>query len=202
MFQSEVYRDSQPSFWSLRNIILFILFTAGIWQFGNGVYIHAKASIAQLLISKAWSNQLHSDEPVSPWPWADTWPIAKLNFPGQNQQLYVLAGSTDAIIAFGPGHLVQSAYPGQSGNSVIMGHNDTHFALLENVNKGDLIEITTKQASTLYQIEALRIAHQDQVDLLEPELDNTLTLITCYPFDTLSAGTDLRYVVTARKINT
>lgn len=206
MFRSEsmfsrntsVFSEGQKakSQW-FRRLLLMLLLSFGIWQFGHGTYIQAKAHLAQLLIEKAWQRSLQTEQPVTPWGWADTWPIAKLNFPEFDEQLFVLAGSTDAIIAFGPGHLVQSAFPGQPGNSVLVGHRDTHFNLLKDVKKGQLIEVETEHGATLYKIENIRIAHESQVELIEKTSDATLTLITCYPFDAVQAGTEHRLIVSA-----
>lgn len=181
----------------LRKLVLLVMLSFGVWQFGQGAYIQVKAQLAQILIEKAWLRSLQTEQPVAPWGWADTWPIAKLNFPEFDEQLYVLAGSTDAIIAFGPGHLVQSAFPGQPGNSVLIGHRDTHFNLLKDVKKGQLIEVETEHGATLYKIENIRIAHESQVDLVEKTTESTLTLITCYPFDAVQAGTEHRLIVSA-----
>ena len=192
------YWQTQPRKRSVfRKLLVAMLLLFGFWQFGQGFYIQAKAQVAQLLVAKAWRESLRTGQPTAPWHWADTWPVAKLNFPELNEYSYVLAGSTDAIIAFGPGHLVQSAFPGQSGNSVIVGHRDTHFALLQDLQKDQLIEVETQYGTTLYKVQSMRIAHESQVELLEATADTSLTLVTCYPFDSVSAGTEHRYIVTA-----
>ena len=182
--------------WFRKLLILVMLSVAG-WQFGHGAWIQVKAHMAQILIEKAWQRSLQTEQPVLPWGWADTWPIAKLNFPEFEQQLFVLAGSTEAIMAFGPGHLVQSAFPGQPGNSVLIGHKDTHFKILKDIKKGQLLEVETQHGATLYKIENIRIAHESQVDLIEKSSDPKLTLITRYPFDAVEAGTKHRLIVTA-----
>lgn len=184
-----------------RKMIIILLLALAGWQFGQGLYIQAKAYAAQLLIEKAWDKSLKTQQPEPPWSWADTWPIAKLNFPELDKRLFVLAGSTDAIIAFGPGHLVQSAFPGQPGNSVLLGHRDTHFKFLKHVQKGQLIEVETEHGATLYQVDSMRIAHKSQVDLIETVSEPTLTLITCYPFDAVRAGTEHRLIVNAVRVD-
>lgn len=199
--QTEFFKPEQKKRGHWRKLIVIACLIMAGWQFGQGTYIHMKAQLAQLLIEKAWEKSLRTEQPVPPWGWADTWPIARLNFPELNEQLYVLAGSTDAIIAFGPGHLVQSAFPGQPGNSVLIGHRDTHFYLLKHMKTGELIEVETEYGPTLYEVTSRRIAHKRQVDLIEPVSETTLTLITCYPFDAVSAGTEHRFILTAVKVD-
>ena len=196
-----IYRHDTPRKRRLApKVVVLSLLLLAVWQFGAGVYIHAKAHLAQVLIARAWQQSLRTEQPTPPWSWADTWPVAKLNFPRQNYQSYVLAGSTDAIMAFGPGHLVQSAFPGQAGNSVIVGHRDTHFAVLEELEVGHLIEVETQHESRLYRVTNLRIAHQSQVDLIGTVNEPTLTMVTCYPFRSIQANSEHRYIVTAVRI--
>lgn len=198
------FSEPQKTPWYKKRVVipLICLLLAG-YQFGAGAYIVAKAEIAQLLIAKAWERQLHSEQgSVKPWKWADTWPIAKLNFPRLNQQLFVLAGATDAVIAFGPGHMLESAMPGQQGNSVIVGHRDTHFKLLKHIKQNDLVEVQTQTGHVLYQVKALRIMDFKDMNIVTNPKADRLTLVTCYPFDALQAGTPMRYVVTADKVET
>ena len=56
----------------------------GVWQIGEGLYIHCKAKLAQELIAHAWAASRASGAPVRPWPWADTYPIARLRVPAHN----------------------------------------------------------------------------------------------------------------------
>src|SRR5436190_15659044 len=65
-------------------LIAAALAIAGAALFGNGVYLYAKARVAQLLLARAWSRTLHGEHDVKPWSWADTWPVAKIEFPRQH----------------------------------------------------------------------------------------------------------------------
>ena len=107
------------------------LLCLGFWQIGSGAYIPAKAWLAQELMQRAWvRGQSGAARPV-PWPWADTWPVARLTSKARAVDLIVLAGGSGRTLAFGPGHLSASAMPGETGNTVIAGHRDTHFEFLE-----------------------------------------------------------------------
>src|ERR1700758_2853371 len=55
-----------------------ILCVTGLVLFGPGVWIHAKALLAQVLLERAFSASLASGEPVKPWSWVDTWPVARI----------------------------------------------------------------------------------------------------------------------------
>src|SRR5688500_11563212 len=59
-------------------LAIVALAAIGVWQLANGAYIHAKAWLAQRLIASAWARTLEGEREVKPWPWADTWPVARL----------------------------------------------------------------------------------------------------------------------------
>ena len=107
------------------------LLCLGFWQFGQGAYIPAKAWLAQELMQRAWVRTGAGEERAGPWPWADTWPVARLTSKERGVDLIVLAGGSGRTLAFGPGHLSASAMPGEVGNAIIGGHRDTHFQFLQ-----------------------------------------------------------------------
>ena len=139
---------------------------------------------------------LQTHEAVKPWAWADTWPVAKLTI--QNRQLYVLSGASGRNLAFGPAHLPQTSLPGQPGNVAIAGHRDTHFDILRELEKGDLLHLQGVQQQKSYRVTSMRIVHESQVEVLSPNGQDEITLITCYPFDSVDPNTPLRYVVQGR----
>ena len=97
-----------------RRMLVFGLAAMAIWQAGEAAYIHAKAWLAQRLIASAWNRSLASGAAAKPWPWADTYPVARLEAPRQKQSLMVLAGSSGRTLAFGPGHVEGTPLPGET----------------------------------------------------------------------------------------
>ena len=174
-------------------LILALVFCA------DGVWIQAKAWLAQHLIAGAWAQSLHQQQPVKPWPWADTWPVARLQMPQQGVDLYVLDGSHGSALAFGPGRLHGTADPGDTGLSIVGGHRDTHFRFLRQVQAGDVFAVINNSGEQVrYQVESVRVVNSRETPLVAAADDDRLLLITCYPFDALQPGGDLRYVVSAR----
>jgi len=178
---------------------LFVLcLGAGLWQFGQGVYIHVKARLAQYLIADAWGKTLAGQRAVKPWPWADTWPVARLHAPATGQSLYVLAGANGRTIAFGPGHMHGTPLPGAAGNSVIGGHRDTHFAFLRELKPSDALTVQREDGQwRRYQVSETKVVDKSDVHVARDDGATRLTLVTCWPFDALRAGGVQRYVVTA-----
>lgn len=180
-----------------------LLLALGLYQFSSGIYIFAKAELAQYLIKDAWQTKLQTGVQKPPWPWADTHPVAELII--KNKHWFVLAGASGRNLAFAPTHVSATSLPGDLGNSVIVGHRDTHFSILNELQSGDIIEVKTLNKRQRYQISQLRIAHQSQVEYLQngwpdnnaAEAQATLTLITCYPFDSVLPNPTHRYIVRA-----
>ena len=90
------------------------LLALGFWQLGQGAYIPAKAWLAQELMQRAWLRVSAGADRAAPWPWADTWPVARLSAKSHDVDLIVLAGGSGRTLAFGPGHLGASALPGET----------------------------------------------------------------------------------------
>ena len=183
----------------LRVWVVSALLALGFWQFGQGAYIPAKAWLAQELMQRAWIRTGAGEERATPWPWADTWPVARLTAKERNIDLIVLAGGSGRTLAFGPGHLSASALPGEVGNSIIAGHRDTHFQFLRKVEVGELLGMETALGQQyLYKVVGVDIVDSRRGSLVLDTDAAMMSLVTCYPFDALEAGGPLRYVVTAR----
>ena len=184
-----------------RNTLLWIaglLMLAGVWQIAQGAYIHAKAQFAQFLMRKSWDKMLAGAKEVKPWPWADTWPVARLEVPRLGVDQFVLAGASGRTLAFGPGHLTGTALPGGSGNTVLSGHRDTHFKFLQHLQLGDEVVITAADGSQFhYEISSAAVVNYRDTRVTMGSDDQKLTLVTCYPFRSIAPNGDKRYVVIA-----
>lgn len=165
---------------------------------GQAGWIHGTARLAQYLMQAAWERALRGEREPRPWPWADTWPIARLIAPRQRVEVFVLAGATRRTPAFGPGHLFGTAPPGAPGNSVISARRNTHFAFLRYLAPGDeLVVERADGARRRYVVSDAAVVDRRELRAIRPEPVPRLTLITCYPFDALTPRGPLRYVVRA-----
>ena len=161
-------------------------------------WIHAKGFVAQVLIAAAWERTERGVADARPWPWADTRPVARLRLGGDGTPLVVLEGSSGRNLAFGPTHDPASVLPGDTGNSVIAGHRDTHFSVLEKVNQGDRLRVDRPDGRTSYfEVSDVRIVDSRRKRIGLDADSPRLTLVTCYPFDAINPGGPLRFVVSA-----
>lgn len=184
----------------LKRLGVLAIIVAGCWQFGSGSYIYAKAQLAQYLLNNAWSKTLQGESKVKPWEWADTHPVAKITFNNDQEDYIVLAGGTGRTMAFAPGHVSATPLPGNGGNSVIVGHRDTHFTVLKDLKFGDEIRMQTPNKQINYKVTNTFIVDQSQSEVMQDFGLEQLTLITCYPFDAIHTGGPLRYIVQAESI--
>lgn len=183
------------------HLLVACLLSFGFWQLGQGAYIPAKAWLAQGLMQRAWIRTGGGERRATPWPWADTWPVARITARSGDVDLIVLAGGSGRTLAFGPGHVSASAMPGEIGNAVIAGHRDTHFRFLRDLESGELLKVESSKGLThLYEVVETDIVDSRKASLLLDTDAAILSLVTCYPFDARESGGPLRYVVTARML--
>ena len=184
---------------NLRRWLALLLLLLGLQQLAGAALIKAKAWLAPVLIQTAWAQTLaRGGEPVKPWSWADTWPVARLQAPAQEVELLVLAGDSGNALAFGPGHATASATLGAAGLAVIGGHRDTHFAFLRDLPVGALLQLELPDGRwRSYAVESSRVVDASRELLPAGLAEEVLLLVTCYPFDALQSNGPLRYVVRA-----
>ena len=183
----------------IRSTLAAGVMAAGLLQFGQGAYIHAKAALAQVLLERAWYRTLKERTETRPWSWADTWPVARLKVPALDIDQIVLDGESGNVLAFAPGRLKGSAPAGTRGRVVISGHRDTHFRFLEEIASGELLLLEYPDGSERrFRVAGTRIVDTSvrNGDWLYSSADG-LTLITCYPFDAVRPGGAMRYLVDA-----
>ena len=126
-------------------------------------------------------------------------PIAALSIPRIQLSAIVLHGSDAQTLRRGPGHLENTAFPGEPGNVVIAGHRDSFFWSLQNIHLGDDIYLATRDGPMQYRVTSARVVNPRDVSVLAPTDDAVLTLITCYPFWAIGPAPD-RFVVRAIRV--
>ena len=163
-----------------------------------GLWLPAKAALAQTLLRASWERTRAGGETERPWPWAETWPVARLRVPDLGIDRIVLAGAEGASLAFAPGHVDGTAPPGTEGNVVVAGHRDTTFTFLGDLRSGSRVELEAPDGRVRsYRVEDSTVVREDQTHVLAPTVRPTLTLVTCYPLDGTRPRGPWRYVVRA-----
>lgn len=199
---------------TVSTVIIAILFSISLWQLAAAGWIQGKAIVAQQLLKTSWNRTLNDtvkpgideqgtarDKTVThkPWLWADTWPVAKLLVPRHGIEQIILAGDSGSSLAFGPGLSLAGAAPDTPGTTLISGHRDTHFRFLSDIELNETLYLQTTKQTERYQVYALRIVDSKSYKIPSSAVDQTLILATCYPFDSITSGGTLRYLIFASK---
>ena len=182
-------------------VLAFLILIVGLCFLVSGSWIQIKAVVAQELLERSWHQTLISGNPVQPWAWADHWPVAQLKFHKSKKEFIVLSGDSGSSLAFAPGWNIKSAKPGEQGVTVISGHRDTHFKILKDTAIGDSIDVVTTQGGTVnYQVKIIEVVDSRVATIKTEQSGQIVVLVTCYPFDAVTAGGPLRYAVTAEGV--
>lgn len=181
----------------MMKLMVYTMLAVGGFLICDGMWLKVKAMVAQKMLHHAWEETVRTGVSVKPWPWADSWPVARLRVDRLGIDHIVLEGDSGEVLAFGPGHLTNSAVPGTGGNCILAGHRDTSFKFLKDLQPGDLVSLQAINGKKYdFEVSSAHIENRSALYLEQSE-NSWLTLITCYPFDAIRPGTDQRYVVFA-----
>ncbi len=179
------------------NRLILLLATTFATVLAAGLWIPLKAIAAQELLELAWAESQARQQETRPWPWADTWPVARLTMPETGQSLIVLDGAHGESLAFGPGQVLGD--DDRAGPVVIAGHRDTHFRGLQHLETGSRVQLQSRNGDwRTFRVDRIRVvdSRHEQINTAQLPRDSLL-LVTCYPFNGLQNNGPLRYVVEA-----
>ena len=125
--------------------------------------------------------------------------IGLLEIPRLRLSTAVLSGDDPKTLDLGPGHLPDTPRPWEPGNSAIAAHRDQHFRPLKNVRVGDEVRVRTTHGDFTYKVRQIKIVTPKDISVLKPTGTDSLTLITCYPFNYIGSA-PRRYVVRADRV--
>jgi sortase A len=124
--------------------------------------------------------------------------IGVLRIPRLELKTVVVQGESPKVLRRAVGHLLETALPGEPGNVALAGHRDGFFRPLRNIQVGDAITIGTPDGEFDYEVESTQVVWPSDVQVLQPTGQNTLTLVTCFPFYYVGAAPK-RFIVRARQ---
>lgn len=123
-------------------------------------------------------------------------PLAILRIPKIHLEVPVLGATDDITLNHGVGQIAGTASPGEKGNIGIAGHRDGFFRNLKDLSRGDVIELETTTSSELYVVDSVLVTGPDDTSVLRPGAAQSLTLVTCYPFNFIGPA-PRRFIVEA-----
>lgn len=111
----------------------------------------------------------------------------------------VVEGTDKPMLRRAVGHIIGTAFPGQPGNIGLAGHRDTFFRPLRNIQRNDVITLTTLGGEYRYRVVSTKVVSPYDVAVLNPDGNEILTLVTCYPFYFVGSAPS-RFIVRAERV--
>jgi sortase A len=178
----------------------YVLLAGGFFGLGYAGYVIVDAHAYQAVEQSKFENI--SPSPSSgeePHPLIEGGVIGEMEIQRLGMKAIFVQGDSPRTLRRAVGHISETALPGQQGNVVLTAHRYTFFRPLRNIQSGDAITIKTLDGEFEYQVESTDVVSPSDVQVLQPSSENTLTLITCYPFYYVG-GAPKRFIVHARQI--
>ncbi len=122
--------------------------------------------------------------------------LGVLEVPSVGLKVPVYSTNTELVMDRGAGIIDGMAYPHEPGNIGISGHRDGYFRVLKDIKVGDPIILQTLEGPKTFRIDATHIVEIKDTRLLRDTDDQTVTLVTCYPFYFVGHAPK-RFIVTA-----
>ena len=169
-----------------------------VWVMGKARWFQAQQHAAFETISPSPS---HADAPGTPTASAlvAAGIIGEIEIPRLKLSAVVVEGDDEDTLNRAVGHLPDTPLPWQTGNSALAGHRDTFFRALKGVRLGDEIRLATSHGDLRYRVERTLVVQPDDLSVLEPPPEPSLTLITCFPFSYVG-NAPRRFIVQASRI--
>jgi sortase A len=125
--------------------------------------------------------------------------IGRIEIPRLSLSVVVVEGTDKPALRRAAGHIVGTGLPGQPGNVGLAGHRDTFFRPLRNIQRNDIITLTTLRGEYRYRVVSTKVVSPYDVAVLNPDGNEILTLVTCYPFYFVGPAPD-RFIVRAERV--
>lgn len=109
-------------------------------------------------------------------------PLAVLRIERLKIRVPIFEGTDDWTLNRGAGWIEGTTRPGEAGNIGIAGHRDSFFRVLKDIRNGDTVELLSTARTATYTVSNVEIVDPDNVSVLKPRQEPSVTLVTCYPF--------------------
>ena len=181
--------------WS-RNVLL----TAAAGMLGYCAFVLADTWMYQRQASQLF-DRAHLQVAAIPSPGADSTNglLGRMEIPRLGVSVIIAEGTKESTLRRAGGHIAGTSLPGEGGNIGIAGHRDTLFRPLRNIQKNDVITLTTLAGEYRYRVTSMEIVGPADVTVLQPDGREILTLVTCYPFYFVGPAPD-RFIVRAQRV--
>lgn len=124
-------------------------------------------------------------------------PVGVMRIEDLNIEIPIYNGTEELNLNRGVGRIKGMARMNEaSGNLGIAGHRDGIFRPLKDIQVGEDIEVVTPLGTETFLVSSITIVPKDDISVLEPTDERTMTIVTCYPFYHVG-NAPKRYIVKA-----
>jgi sortase A len=125
--------------------------------------------------------------------------VGRLEIPRIGVSVMLVEGVDDGDLRRAAGHIPGTALPGEPGNVGIAAHRDTFFRPLRSIHRNDVITVSTLRGAYRYRVVSIKIVKPEDIQVLYPTGRDTLTLVTCFPFNYIGSAPN-RFIVRADRV--
>jgi len=124
--------------------------------------------------------------------------VGRLEIPRLGVSVMVVEGVDDSDLKRAVGHISRTALPWESGNVGIAGHRDTFFRPLRSIQPDDTITVSSLHGAYRYRVVSTNVVRPKDIQVLYPARRDSLTLVTCFPFEYVGSAPK-RFIVRAER---
>ena len=159
-------------------------------------FLEATSSDAPSSVAPAGANLFSSMQPPDQELWSDKrkadyaaslktstdLPMAVLTIDHLGIQVPVYNGADDFNLNRGVARILGTGQVGGEGNLGIAGHRDGFFRALKDIGLDDVVQLQTPNGVETFRVSSIDIVNPEDVSVLAPTEESSITLVTCYPF--------------------
>ena len=189
-------------------VVILLLFVFGSYFLIKPIYYYSRGIFIQYFIEYKWSEYKRTGDIDDNIFNIDI--IGKIIIPSLDMDHIVLDGTSQRVLAFGPGRVKGSSNLENTHNNItIAAHRDSFFYNLNNISMDDEIIIEHLDGKSKYKVFHIDIVDKKVLQTYGELLyylnksntkwgDGSLTLFTCYPFEFIGAAQE-RFIVNAKR---
>ena len=126
--------------------------------------------------------------------------LGRLEIPRLAVSVIVVEGVDEGDLKKAAGHVPGTALPGHAGNVGIAAHRDTFFRPLRRIQRNDMVILSMAEGDYRYRVASTNVVPAEAIQVLNPTANESLTLVTCFPFDFIGAAPK-RFIVRAERVH-
>lgn len=195
--------------------ILLAVAGAGLLAVGGMQYVQHQASLKEamaeanaLVGQPSVSEETRLTKVSSPDPLIDRSEfkpqqndvIGLLEIPKLNEDLPIIEGTDEEMLARGVGHYSTTAFPSDNEQILLSGHRDTVFRNFGKLAVGDRFIVKLPYGTYEYEIKSTDIVDKDDTTVIRKMGTEVLVVSTCYPFHYVGSAPE-RYILYAYPVD-